>query len=54
MGHPAQLLPERDLLGDAARLSISSATNNIKYFTIATDEPLNSGVGFSNIVWTCN
>jgi len=35
-------------------LSISSATNNIKYFTVATDDPNAFGVAFTNIVWTCN
>jgi hypothetical protein len=35
-------------------LSISSPSNNIKYFTIATNDPLVEGVFFSNIVWTCN
>jgi hypothetical protein len=35
-------------------LSVSSATNNIKYFTMATDDPAAFGVAFTNIVWTCN
>jgi hypothetical protein len=33
-------------------LTVTSASDNIKYFTIATDG--GSGVGFSNIVWTCH
>jgi hypothetical protein len=32
-------------------LSVSSTSNNIKYFTIATDDPNQAGVGFSNIAW---
>jgi hypothetical protein len=38
----------------AISLSISSTSNNIKYFTIATDDPANLGVFFGDIVWTCN
>jgi hypothetical protein len=33
-------------------LTVTSASNKIKYFTIATDAF--AGLGFSNIVWTCN
>jgi hypothetical protein len=34
-------------------LQIHSATSNIKYFTIATDDPNIYGLGFSNIAWGC-
>jgi hypothetical protein len=33
-------------------LTVTSTSDNIKYFTIATDG--GSGIGFSNIVWTCH
>jgi hypothetical protein len=39
-------------------LKITSASANIKYFTISTDDPLTNsnglsyGLGFSNIVWS--
>jgi len=36
----------------APTLTVGSATNNIKSFTIATDDP-GDGLGFSNIVWGC-
>jgi hypothetical protein len=36
-------------------LTVTSASDNIKYFTIATDDDeAFQGIGFSNIVWTCN
>ena len=36
-------------------LTVTSADgDNIKYFTIATDDPDNGGLGFSNIVWACH
>ena len=34
-------------------LAVSSTSNNIAYFTIATDDPLVDGVGFTNINWGC-
>jgi len=40
-------------LGATFRLSVSSSNNNIKYFTIATDDPQSRGVTFNNIVWGC-
>jgi len=33
-------------------LTVSSTSDNIAYFTIATDD--SDGIGFSNIVWGCN
>lgn len=38
----------------APTLNISSTTNSIKYFTVATSDPFGNGVGFSNINWGCN
>jgi hypothetical protein len=43
--------------GAVSTLSVTSTSNNIKYFTIATDDPGTScsgGVGFSNVGWACN
>jgi hypothetical protein len=37
----------------ADTLTVSSSSNNIKYFTIATDDPNQFGVGFTNINWAC-
>ena len=34
-------------------LSVGSSSDNIKYFTVATDDPTNLGVIFGNIVWDC-
>ncbi len=39
---------------DVNTLTVTSATNNIKYFTIATDDPSLLGIAFTNIVWGCN
>ena len=52
---------DTDSLADAAGTpaapvvtpSVSSTSNNIKYFTIATDDPNTGGLGFSNIAWGC-
>ena len=33
-------------------LTATSASANIKYFTIKTDDPNVAGLGFSNIVWS--
>ena len=38
---------------DVVTLSVSSTNDNIKYFTIATDDPFQFGIGFTNIVWGC-
>jgi hypothetical protein len=35
----------------AATLSVTSPSNNIKYFTVEASN--NDGVGFTNIVWGC-
>lgn len=35
-------------------LTVTSATNNINHFTIATDDPGQGGIAFSNITWSCN
>jgi hypothetical protein len=40
--------------GAVSALSISSPTNTIKSITIANDDPVHGGLGFSNIVWDCN
>ncbi len=40
--------------GNILTLSVTSTATNIKYFTIATDDPDQDGVLFSNIVWGCN
>jgi hypothetical protein len=37
---------------NSVTLTISSSVANIKYFTIATDDPNVAGLGFSNIVWS--
>jgi hypothetical protein len=36
-------------------LSVGSATNNIKYFTVQTNDPnvFPFGVEFTNIAWSC-
>jgi hypothetical protein len=38
-------------------LTVTSATNNIKYFTVTTDDAINfefpNGVEFTNMVWRC-
>jgi hypothetical protein len=45
-----------DLGNNAVTLKVTSPSANIKYFTIATDDPNNGGtsygLGFSNIVWS--
>jgi hypothetical protein len=40
--------------GAVNTLSVSSTSNNIKYFTIATDQPFEWGINFTNINWSCN
>ena len=35
-------------------LTVASATNKIKYFTIAATDENSLGVAFTNIVWGCN
>ena len=37
----------------SVHLSVASASNNIKYFTIATDDPYQMGLLLDNIVWGC-
>jgi hypothetical protein len=35
-------------------VNATDSNNNIKSITVSTDDPANFGVGFTNIVWTCN
>ena len=37
----------------SVHLSVASASNNVKYFTIATDDPFQLGLLLDNIVWGC-
>jgi uncharacterized protein YggE len=41
-------------LGALQTLSVPSGTNNIKSFTVETNDPFVGGVLFTNIVWACN
>jgi len=38
----------------AHRFTVTTTTNSIKYFTIATDDPDQLGIAFTNIIWTCH
>ena len=43
-----------DPFNSSNTLTATSTSDNIRYFTIATNDPQVLGIAFSNIVWSCN
>jgi hypothetical protein len=51
-GHVVATDSDTDAGYNSVTLNLSSSSANIKYFTIATDDPNVAGLGFTNIVWS--